>query len=68
MSEIQAEGLSTAATNPNITNDSKNIAANGGEEGSFRNPQTEEFQKPSSSPETTTNDVTKGRNGREPGH
>jgi len=29
----------SAATNPNITNDSKNIAANGGEEGSFRNPQ-----------------------------
>ena len=44
MSEIQAEGLSTAATNPNITNDSKNIAANAGEEGSFRNPQTEERQ------------------------
>lgn len=44
MSEIQAEGLSTATTNPNINNDSKNIAANGGEEGSFRNPQTEERQ------------------------
>src|SRR5579859_1553716 len=36
-----------AATNLNITNDSKNIAANGGEEGSFRNPQTEEIQKQS---------------------
>src|SRR5215813_11689030 len=35
MSEIQAEGLSTAATNPDITNDSKNIAANGGEESSY---------------------------------
>jgi hypothetical protein len=44
MSEIQAEGLSTAATNPTITNDSKKIPANGGEEGSFRNPQTEERQ------------------------
>jgi len=30
-----------AATNPNITNDSKNIAANGGEEGSFTNPQAD---------------------------
>ena len=44
MSETQAERLSTAATNPNVTNDSKDIAGNGGEEGSFRNPQTEERQ------------------------